>query len=68
MPFNLHNFDFQSPSKAVYNMRSWQDDFDEEDRVTLQIAKNVHSASVCFTYISGYQTYPVLYMKTLARS
>ena len=34
-------FILQSPSKAVYNVRSlWQADIDEEERVT--IPKNVH--------------------------
>jgi len=34
-------------------MRSWQADFDEEDRVTLQL-KNVHSASFASNYLSEY--------------
>lgn len=33
-------------------MRSWHDDFDEEERVTMMMQKNVHIASVCFAYIS----------------
>lgn len=33
-------------------MRSWHDDFDEEERVTMMMQKNVHIASVCFAYTS----------------
>lgn len=42
---------FQSPSKAVYNVRStWQADIDEEERVTTQ--KNVHTALLGFLVLS----------------
>lgn len=40
-------FILQSPSKAVYNVRSlWQADIDEEERVT--IPQNVHIALLGF--------------------
>lgn len=41
---------FQSPAKATYNVRSWQDDFDEEERVTMMMQRNVHIAFVCFAF------------------
>ncbi|XP_062611782.1 wings apart-like protein homolog isoform X1 [Saccostrea cucullata] len=30
----------KSPAKATYNVRSWQEDFDEEERVTLMMQRN----------------------------